>query len=151
MSDLKQLDAAEFRRRLAGLSDAAGGEDLIPDEYRELAAEYVLLLAICFNRDRLDAVTLWSRIDSAIERGLAECDGEDIERFVSVGLEHVLASVNVAASNERALEIQDRLFSLRDHQRVFFLRYLADHRYPAIVFGRGKWQAYQQERKEVTA
>src|SRR3990167_5209566 len=105
MSAIQQLDAAEFRRRLAGLSDAGGGEDLIPEEYRDLASDYVLLLAICFNRDRLDAKTLWTRIDSAIERGLAECDGEDIERFVSVGMEHVFAYVNVVATNGAALDI----------------------------------------------
>lgn len=149
MSSLQQLDAAEFRRRLAGLSDSAAGEDLIPDEYRDIASDYVLLLAICFNRDRLDAVTLWNRIDGAIERGLAECDGEDIERFVSVGLEHVLADMNVVVANDRALELQERIFGLREHQRVFFLRYLAEHRYPTIVFGRSKWGQHQEARKAV--
>lgn len=149
MNSLHALDAAEFRRRLAGLSDAAAGEDLIPDEYRDIASNYVLLLAICFNRDRLDAITIWNRIDGAIERGLAECDGEDIERFVSVGLEHILADMNVVVANERALQIQERLFGLREHQRVFFLRYLAEHRYPAIVFGRSRWQELQAARKAV--
>ncbi len=151
MSALHSLDAAEFRRRLAGLSDNAGGEDLMPDEYRDLASDYVLLLAICYNRDRLDAKNIWDGIDKAIERGLAECDGEDVERFVSVGMECVLAEMNVVAANERALEIQSRLFALEDHQRVFFLRYLSEHRYPAIVFGRGKWQSYSNERKAVSA
>ena len=141
MNTLHQLDAAEFRRRLAGLSDSGGGEDLVPEEYRDLASDYVLLLAICFNRDRLEAVTIWPRIDTAIERGLAECNGEDIERFVSVGLEVVLADVGKVVSNEQALAIQSRLYGLGDSQRVFFLRYLAEHRYPAIVFGRGKWES----------
>ena len=147
MSAIQQLDAAEFRRRLAGLSDAAAGEDLIPDEFREIASDYVLLLAICFNRDRLDAVTIWNRIDGAIERGLAECDGEDLERFVSVGLEHVFADMNVVVANDIALQLQERIYALRDHQRIFFLRYLSEHRYPTIVFGRSKWGQHQDSRK----
>lgn len=151
MSSLAQLDAAEFRRRLAGLSDAAGGEDLLPDEYRDIASDYVLLLTICYNRDRLDAKNIWNGIDKAIERGLAECDGDDIERFVSVSLECVLADMNVVAANEAALTIQGRLFALHDSQRVFFLRYLAEHRYPAIVFGRNKWQQLQAARKDASA
>ncbi len=144
---LTELTPTEFRQRLAGLADTAGGEDLTPGEYRDLASDFVLLLAICFNRDQLDATTLWTRIDGAIEKGLAGCDGEDIEKFVNLCLEHVLANINVVASNERALDIQAKLYGLQDEQKVQFLRYLADHRMPVIVFGRSLWQKYSAERK----
>lgn len=145
---VKIIDSIEFRRRLAGLSDSGDGEDLTPAVYRDLASDFVLLLAICFNRDQLDATTLWSRIDSAIERGLGVCDGEDIERFADACLEHVLANINAVAANDAALAIQASIYGLGDSQRVHFLRYLAEHRRPSIVFGRGKWQAYSQARKD---
>jgi len=145
---VKTIDSIEFRRRLAGLSDSGDGEDLTPSVYRDLASDLVLLLAICFDRDQLDPTTLWTRIDSAIERGLGVCDGEDIERFVDSCLDHVLASINQVAANETALVIQARLYGLEDSQRVNFLRYLSEHRRPCIVFGRGKWQQYSQARKE---
>ena len=45
-----QLDCAEFRRQLAGLVDVAGAQDQYADDYRELASDFVLLLAIVFNR-----------------------------------------------------------------------------------------------------
>jgi hypothetical protein len=146
---ITEIEPAEFRRRLAGLSDSGGGEDLAPGVYRDIASDMVLLCAICFNRDQLDATTLWTRIDSGIERGLAECGGEDVERFVDVCLQHVLASANVVAANEKALEIQDRIYSLGDSKRVMFLRYLAEHRMPSLVFGRKKWIEFSAERKAV--
>lgn len=145
---VKTIDSIEFRRRLAGLSDSGDGEDLTPAVYRDLASDLVLLLAICFDRDQLDATTLWTRIDSAIERGLGVCDGEDIERFVDSCLDHVLANINQVAANEMALAIQAKLYGLEDSQRVNFLRYLSEHRRPCIVFGRGKWQQYSQARKD---
>lgn len=139
------LDCAEYRRRLAGLSDTAGIEGGFADTYRDLSSECVLLLAICFNRRELDAVTLWTRIDSAIQKGLAECDGEDVGRFLSACLEHVMASINVAATQSDAVRIQQQLLALHDDARVYFLQYLAKHRYVAIVLGREKWEARKAE------
>lgn len=134
------LDCAEYRRQLAGLSDTAGGEDMVSDQYRDLSSECVLLLAICFNRKSLDAVTIWSRIDSAIQKGLADCDGEDVDRFLSTCLEHVLANINVTAAQPDAIRIQQSLLKLSGDERVYFLQYLAKHRYVAITLGREKWE-----------
>ncbi len=139
------LDCAEYRRRLAGLSDTAGIEGGFADQYRDLSSECVLLLAICFNRRSLDAVTLWSRIDSAIQKGLAECDGEDVGRFLSACLEHVLANINVSATQPDAIRIQQTLLGLTDDGRVYFLQYMAKHRYVAIVLGREKWENRKAE------
>lgn len=139
------LDCVEYRRRLAGLADTAGIESGFADQYRELSSECVLLLAICFNRRVLDAVTLWSRIDSAIQKGLAECDGEDVDRFLSSCFEHIQASVNVTATQVDAVRIQQQLLALLDDGRVYFLQYMAKHRYVAIALGREKWEARKAE------
>lgn len=145
---ITELNAEVFRQKLAGLADASAGEDMFPDDYRELASDFVLLLAIGFNRRELDAVTLWSRIDSAIQKGLADCDGEDVDRFVSACLEHILAPINVVATHGTALEIQSTLTKLQDSQRAYFLQYLSRHRYAAIVLGREKWEQHKDVQKE---
>ncbi len=140
------LDAGEFRRSLAGLSDTAGNQDANAVEYRELASDFVLLLAICFNRRQLEVTTLWNRIDSAIQKGLAECNGDDLDRFVSAALEHIIAPVGVVASQDDAIRIQEELSGLGDDARLYFLQYLAKHRYPAIVMGRNKWQELKEQK-----
>lgn len=142
---IKPLDCAEFRRRLAGLSDIASGQEEYADDYRELASDFVLLLAICFNRRELEATSLWTRIDSAIQKGLAECNGDDVDRMVSSALDHVMANINVVATQADALRIQDSLHSLGRDARAYFTQYLAKHRYPAIVIGRQKWEARKAE------
>jgi hypothetical protein len=142
---IKILDCAEYRRQLAGLADVSGGEDSFADEYREMTSECVLLLAICFNRRQLEAVTIWSRIDAAIQKGLADCDGEDVDRFLSTCLEHVLANISVVASQPDAIRIQQSILKLSGDERVYFLQYLAKHRYVAIVLGREKWEMRKAE------
>lgn len=142
---IEVLDCVEYRRKLAGLSDTAGGEDGFADQYRALSSECVLLLAICFNRKQLDPVTVWTRIDSAIQKGLADCDGEDVDRFLSTTLEHVLANINVSATQVDAVRIQQSLLKLHGDERVYFLQYLAKHRYVAVVLGREKWEERKAE------
>jgi len=142
---IKTLDAGAFRRKLAGLCDATEGEEMNAEDYRELAGDFVLLLAICFNRKSLDAKTIWTRIDSAIQKGLADCDGEDISQFTNTCLEHVMASVNVVAAQEDCICIQTKLYGLEKQQAVFLLQYLAKHRMPAIVWGRERWENRKEE------
>lgn len=142
---IKTLDAAEFRRKLAGLCDATEGESFNAEDYRELAGDVVFLLAICFNRKQLDAKTIWTRIDSAIQKGLSDCDGEDISQFINSCLEHVLANVNVVACQDDAVRIQTVLYGLEKEQSVFLLQYFAKHRMPAISWGVQKWNERKEE------
>lgn len=137
---VENLTTEQFRQRLAGLIDPAAQEDLHPDDYGYLAARFVLLLAIAFNRKQLQAKTIWARIESAIDRALADCDGDDLNRLMSSALEHVKANINVVVSEETCLAIQSELKSLPKEARVYFCRYLSDHRYPAIVMGRELWE-----------
>lgn len=138
----------EFRQTLAGLKDPSAGEDINADDYGPFAAEFVLMLAIAFNRRTLDATTLWTRIGSAIERGLAACDGDDLDRLISVALEHVQANINVVACEDTCVSYQSRLRRLPKESRVYFCRYLADHRYPVIVMGRDLWEQRKESIKK---
>lgn len=138
---ITQFDYPEYRRRLAGLSDTAGIESGFADQYRDLSSECVLLFCICYNRRSLKPENIWERIDSAIQKGLAECDGEDVSRFLSTCFEHILASINVTAAQVDAIRIQQQLLGLTDDARVYFLQYMAKHRYTAITLGREKWEA----------
>lgn len=138
----------EFRQTLAGLKDPSAGEDIDAGDYGPFAAEFVLMLAIAFNRRTLDATTLWTRIGSAIQRGLAACDGDDLDRLVSVALEHVQANINVVACEETCVNYQSRLRRLPKESRVYFCRYLADHWYPVVVMGRDLWEQRKESIKK---
>lgn len=146
---IEVLDADLFRQKLAGLVDEADGETDWSEQYRDISSDFVLLLAIGFNRRELEAKTLWSRIDSAIQKGLAECDGVDVDRLVSTCLGHVLAPINVVATQGKALSIQSTISNLPRERRAYFCQYLAKHRYSAIVLGREKWQSHKEIQKEV--
>ncbi len=143
------LDAELFRQKLASLVDEADGESDWVEEYREIASDFVLLLSIGFNRRELNATTLWGRIDSAIQKGLAACDGVDVDRLMSACLDHVMAPINVVATQEKAVEIQSAITSLPKERRAFFCQYLATHRYAAIVNGREKWEWHKEIQKEI--
>ena len=146
---IEELTPELFRQKLAGLIDEADGESDWAEEYREIASDFVLLLAIGFNRRELDAKTIWARIDGAIQKGLAECDGVDVDRLMSTCLDHVMASVNVVATQSRALEIQASIVAMPKERRAYFCQYLARHRYAAIVLGRQKWEAHKELAKEI--
>ena len=140
---IEKLDAGEFRRRLAGLSDVGAGEDQSPKLYRDMCSEFVLLLAIAFNRLELEALTLWTRIDSGIQKGLSECGGTDVERLVSVCLDHVKAEASRVVADDRCVEIQSKLYNLDDSARVAFIAYLAKHRFVALTLGRDLWELHK--------
>lgn len=142
---IENLDAELFRQKLAGLVDESDGESDWAEQYRDIASDFVLLLAIGFNRRQLEVTTLWERIDSAIQKGLAECDGVDVDRLMSTCLEHVLAPINIVAAQEKALEIQSAITHLPKERRAYFCQYLSKHRYAAIVLGREKWLQHKEK------
>ena len=142
---LKELDAAEFRRQLAGLSDQTGGEEFDTDAYKELSTKLVLLLYIAFNGRKLDAKTIHSRIESAINKGLADCDGEDISQFVNTALNHVMANINTVTSQPDCVDIQSELYELQPRQAVCLLQYLEKHTMPAIAWANQRYKSKKEE------
>lgn len=116
-----------------------------PEVYRDAAADFVCALAIAFNRRVLDAKTLWTRIGSAIETGVVAARGGDLERFEHHCLSHVKASVSLVAASEDYARLTAALRNYDDANRAHFVRYLAEHLYPAIIFGRSRWEERKSE------
>lgn len=145
---LTPLDAESFRRILAGLEDPDTTARYTPDNFREDASRLVFVLALCFNRDVLDAVTLWERIASAITTACAKVDDGDLDRLISLALEHVKAEHTRVAANEMASSIIADLTEQDDSWRMGFVRYLKQHTYTAIIHGRRYWETHKETRKE---
>ena len=72
---------------------AAKKEALSKDEVVAIVQDLLAILADNFGEE-LDRMTLWTRIQSAVELGCAEFDAsQDPESALNVMLDHVLASV----------------------------------------------------------
>ena len=83
----------EFMGLLAEPYGAAKKEALSKDEVVAIVQDLLALLADNFGEE-LDRMTLWTRIQSAVELGCAEFDAsQDPEIALNVMLDHVLASV----------------------------------------------------------
>lgn len=150
---LNKLDAEEFRRRLAGLEDVEASGAFSPEDFREIAADFVCALAVVFNRRELEPKTLWSRIGSAIESGIVEAQGGDLERFENHCLSHIKAQIAVVAASEAYGEYTADLRKMDADAKVGFVRYLSTHLYPATIFGRQRWEErkadLEKERKRL--
>ena len=144
---IEKLSSDEFRKRLAGFTDASPIDtSKWDDEFSELASDLVYLLAWVFNRDSLDAKTLWSRIDSGIQRALATCDN-DVSRLLHICLDHVMATPD-SVLGKNAVLIQKRIVGLGPEKRSPFISYLASHRYSVLVGGRSKWEMRKKSLKK---
>lgn len=137
---LPVLNTEAFRRKLAGLSDPSRpGGIAEPAEIRETAHRLCSILASLFG-ESLDRKTLWDRIGSALKTSVAKVDDGDLERFVSLCLEHVQADVGEAGRSE-ALERELSTYETRPAEwRTAFLAYVAANHYPVVVFGRRRWE-----------
>lgn len=150
MSTLQVLTAEEFRRQLAGLEDVRGTAAFSTEAFREHATNFVVALALAFNRRALDATTLWTRIDSAIKRGVTAAQGGDVDALISSALSHVKASPNAVVSPEFAA-MTDAIRALDEDAVYCFLRYLSDHAYTAIIAGKAAWETRKELRKALKA
>lgn len=142
---IKTLDAKEFRRTLAGLSDQSDGDDMNNDDYRELASQVGLLLYVAFNHRKLDSKSIHNRVQSAIGKGLADCDSQDVSQFISSALEHVSADINTVTNQEDCVQIQRAMYSLTGPQQLNLLRYIAKHKMPTQAWGCERWRDRKEE------
>ena len=143
------LDTQGLRQKLMGLADPhrtaadSAGEQ---NEIRDVAARLCSILASLFG-EGLDRITLWDRIGSALETAGAKVSDDDLDRFVSLCLEHVQASPAKAAACDALAQLIST-FAVRPAEwRHALLRYLHTHRYAVLVHGRARWE--QVKAKEV--
>lgn len=141
------LDTEAIRRKLAGLTDPSrkpGGTERT--EIRDIASRCCSILAHLFGED-LDRLTLWSRIDSALETAGAKVSDDDLDRWLSLCLEHVKADAGRAAACDSLQQVIET-FAVRPAEwRHELLAYIATHRYAVVARGRARWE--QVKRKEV--
>jgi hypothetical protein len=138
---LPTLDTEALRRRLAGLVDpnrqpgvAEGAE--IP----ETTARLCSILANLFGEE-LDRMTLWARIGSAFATAHAKVANDaDLDRFVSLCLEHVAADSGRTAACEPLLQLIETFAARPPEWRHAFLSYIETRRYAVLVRGRARWE-----------
>lgn len=104
------------------------------------------LIAIAFNRDRLDPVTIWDRTKSALEKAIEESSQGDMIGFVSTCLNHVMADANAVVGNKRLVQIQESLYHMSGDEATAVTRYMATHLLPCIVFGRQQFEANRSKK-----
>lgn len=142
---IEPLDAERFRQELAGLIERHEG-DHEPSDFSSAAVQLCIALAEQFNRDSLDPLTLWDRISSGIIASAAKVDDGDLDRFLSLCLEHVKAAPASTACSESVA----RLVAMLDEPvgwRIGFVKHLVSHHYAVIVHGRQAWLKYKDESK----
>ena len=141
------LDTEAIRRKLAGLSDPGrlAGSAGETSEIRETASRLCSILASLFGDD-LDRLTLWSRIDSALSTAVAKVSDGDLDRLVSLCLDHVKADPAKAAACEPLGHLIS-IFGVRPPAwRMALLNYLGTHRYAVLVHGRARWEDVKARR-----
>lgn len=146
---LPTLDTEAFRRKLAGLADPDRTPGMSEKaEVRETASRFCSILAHLFGED-LERMTLWSRIDSALETAGAKVSDDDLDRWATLCLEHVQASAAKAAACD-ALRTLLETFAVRTPEwRHELLNYVATHRYAVVVRGRARWEEVKAGRIEL--
>lgn len=146
---LSVLDTEAFRRKLAGLADPLARDADTPGEraeIRELAAEIVATLADLFGANLDRKTMLWSRIGSALESADAKVSDDDLDRYLSLCLEHVRAEPGRAAAHEGLGSLLATFAARPPEWRFALLHYLRSHRYPVLQFGRRRWDEIKASR-----
>lgn len=147
LEPLGTLDAARFRQELAGLIDEEESGEFSPDDFREQAAMLCYVLARLYNRKVLEAMKLWERIGTALATACEKVDDGDLDRFVSICLDHVKATHSRVAADEHAAGILAEITEQDESWRLGFVTYVKSHSFTAIIHGRRRWEVAKAENK----
>lgn len=129
------LTPEQFREMLAGVtvSDEPQGAT---DAWRSAGARLVALAARHFNREELDPITLWMRIESGMRSALAKSPDGEPDRLVSALLEHIRADAGYAIGDPETGSLIRDLRAQSAAWRSGFVAYLSTALYAAMVAGR---------------
>lgn len=140
-ASIQAIDPAEFRRRVAGLTDptrrptGAAEAASVKDEARQLC----LTLCELFG-DALDRVTLWDRIGTALTTAAAKCDDGDTDRFAALCLDHVRGDPAAAARHEGFANWVVAMAARDDAYRQAFVRHCGAKAAIVLVHARHAWE-----------
>lgn len=147
--DLPEMDTESFRRKLAGLADPDRTTGMTEKtEIRETASRFCSILAYLFGRD-LDRLTLSSRIDSALESACAKVSDDDLDRFVTICLDHIQADAAQAAACEPLRQLLETFLVRPPEWRQEFLHYIGTHRLAVVVRGKARWDLVKNKEIEL--
>lgn len=137
-SRLPTLDFREFRRKLAGLADPNRKIEASEKvEVKEAAIRLCSIFANLFG-ESLDRVSLWERIGSALQTSCAKVSDDDVDRFVTLCLEHIQASDSLVAACDSLGQMIGTFSARPSEWRYAFLDYINTHRTPLLVHARAR-------------
>lgn len=142
---LPSLDTERWRQLMAGLIDDSSGPDE-RDDLKNSATSLVYCLARLYNRDVLDAMKIWERIGGALETACQQVDDGDLDRFMSICLDHVKAKHARVAADEEAGAIIANVVERDESFRLSLVRYIHTHSYIVLVHGRRMWETHKETR-----
>lgn len=148
--ELPRLDAEAFRRKLAGLTDperrpeSAGEKEAMKQD----AIRFCSILAHLFG-ESLDRTTLWEKIGSALSTSLAKVSDDDLDRFATLCLEHIVAEDSKVAACEPLMHMLQAWETRTREWRHALLHYLATHRTAALVHARARWECVKKKEVEL--
>ncbi len=93
-------------------------------------------------------MTIWKRIPSGLASSCTKCDDGDIDRYVSLLLNHIKADSAQAARN---VDVEALLFEADGKPiswRQGLVRYIATHDFSIISFARRQWESVKASRKD---
>lgn len=141
---LRSMDYNAFRQKLAGLLDPERKVEATEKvEIKETAIRLCSIFASLFG-ESLDRMTLWERIGSAIRTSCAKVSDDDIDRFVSLCLEHIQADDSRIAASEPMKQMIEVFAARPTEWRFAFLAYINTHRTPLLVHSRSRWEGVKK-------
>lgn len=135
----RRLTPEVYRQLLAGLADPSYTSEQA-EEFRGYAARLVAMAARHLDRSKLEAREMWTRIEGALARAVAEAPNGDPGVLVSTILRHVLASASTTAADPEIWSLIQELSERPSAWRVGLVEYLRDANYAALVHGRALYQ-----------
>ncbi len=150
MTTLETMDFQAFRKKLAGIADPSkrpsGGA--VAQAVKDDAIRLCSILAHLFG-ESLDRKTLWSRIDSAFATAVAKVSDADVDRFISLCLEHVQADPGHAAACQPLGQMLAQYATRPPELRQDFVNYCGTHRFAVLSHGRARWEQIKTKAVEL--
>lgn len=112
------------------------------------AIRFTSILAHLFG-ESLDRMTLWERIGSALSTSLAKVSDDDLDRFATLCLEHIVAEDSRVAACEPLAQLLQTWGARPREWRQSLLHYLNTHRTAAIIHARARWEMVKKKQVEL--
>ena len=96
--------------------------------------------------DSLDRTQIWGRIGSALTTSGAKVSDGDIDRFVSLCLEHIDADPVQAAACDALTQILQTAAVRPQEWRQEFIHYIMTHHFAVVTHSRARWEEVKSGR-----